>query len=1327
MKPKFRSLIAAFAPLSRSSLIVCASLCAAASIQAQTNGTWITTTSGTWSTTTNWADTNADTVGDVADGVGATADFSTLDLPAAFTTVTLDSSRSIGAMTFGDTDTATAGSWGVSGATPNVLTLATSTGKPTITANVQTNINAGFIVGGTNGFRKEGAGTLRFFTNSNTLTGGIDLNAGILAVNRIGGSGSASANVGTGAITIANGATLRLDSGGNTFVGNAISTVAGATAIITSANATNGYSGAVTGAAGDVLQIGNTGNVGQVSFNATTQQLSGFLGTVEIFDGASLRFSATSLNNGGSSTAFDTNVSGEIVGRNNGTVTLGSVVGTGFLTGSNGADNNTTVFSVGGKAVDFTFGGVIRDANTIRRAALTKVGAAVLTLSGTNTFNGATLVNDGTLKYTGSKTGTGTTTVNTGATLTGNGSIAGTTTIANGGKLTPGDAGTGNLSFANLTLNSGSTLKLGTTPTANKAVVQAAGTLTLASGISVDVSGFGTDGTYDIIDITGANPPSGSAATALTAINTAGGKVYTFGSTATAITMTISGSDPTNFWNVDGAGTWNLAGNWTKSVIPNAIGAFAKVGPGIGGAGGFFTPLEFAITLDGNQTVGTFVAQTDNLSTLTIDPGTPAGTLSFDNGASPSILSAVLGGLIVNAPVAVDAQGLAVDVAMRTNVTPNTPFVVTLNGAVSGPSAALTKAGLGTLVLAGNNTYGGGTVLSAGIVNINSATSLGDVAGPLRFSGGTLQLGAALSGITRGYQVAAANNALIDTNGFAYGYDGVISPYSGGTGGLTKSGVGTLTLTAAQTYTGATTLNAGNLVVSTGASISGSAMNVNSGTLTVAGGSLTASATSAVTSPGIAGFALSSGSATFAALNGNTGNPSTNIFLNLTGGTFSATSLSMGRCATIVNNPTAASNTSGLYVNGAIASITGALNVGSNNTSTNSTSSARMDSGSLTVDGAVSISVSSPDRWSLIDLNGGTFTSTNVATGVQIGTGQAGSVAFLVRNGTATVERFLLQQPAASVRTSLLNVSGGTLYVGAGGIVGNNNAGTGILSVQLGNATLGAKASWGTLLGATLNGTTTIKAADAADAPFDIAISGVLGGTGGFNKTGGGKLTLSGINTYSGNTTVSAGTLEVNNDDVFDDASTVTIVSGATLNLTHSGTDKVGVLVINGVTQLDGVYTFGTGKLEVGGSAYTTWANSFGLQDPWLGVDPALNGTPGADPDNDGVANSLEFALGGNPTLSSTNILPTLTVTATDFIYTFNRVDASEAEVALTFQSGTTLAEGSWTSLAIGADTASSGSGVVVAEGVDPAPDVITVTIAKGANTKLFGRLQAVK
>jgi autotransporter-associated beta strand protein len=1310
MKPKFRSLIAAFAPLTRSSLIVCASLCAATSVHA--DQTWTgDALDGFWSSTGNWNggaipgssdvaifDLNSDT--NTATTLGATFSIKGLKIAdpiaavsiAAGNTLTLDSSGI-------DMSTATQN---LSIASPVVAGVAQSwnvgTGRTlTVTGEVS----------GTS-FTKSGDGTV-LLTVANTMAGNVQLNGGQITVRNGGALGPAATNT----LNQANGTTFRIENNGgstSTFDGHPISIATASSVTITSNSAGNGYFGLVTGDANSVFNVGATGNLVQVSFSlgSSTQQFGSFLGRVEIADGGSIRFSSTSgLNNGGASAIWDTNTSGNITARNSGTVNLGSLVGAGSLSGSSGA-SGTTIFSIGGRSENCTYDGTLVDATPGSRiAALTKAGTATLTLTSATglTYGGATNVDAGTLKINGVKSGTGNTTVKNTTTLAGTGSIAGTTTIQNGGTLAPGDAGIGNLTFSNLTLNTGSKLNLEFGVGNDKATVSSGGTLTLQSGINVDVNGYATDGTYTIINYTGGSIAGAPASTAFSAVN-GGSKAYTFADTGSAITMTISSADPNNFWNVDGGGTWNAAGNWTKNEIPNAIGAIAKVGPGIGGAGGFFTPTEFAITLDASYTIGTFVAQIDNISTLTIDPGTPEGTLSFDNGASSSILSSVLGNMVVNAPVAVDAQGLSIDVAMRTNVTPNTPFVMTLNGVVSGSGASLTKSGLGTLVLAGDNTYSGGTVISSGIVNINSATSLGNSAGAATFTGGTLQLANAITGVTRSYQVSGASNAIIDTNGFNFGYDGVISPLGGATGGLSKIGGGTMTLTAAQTYTGPT--------------------SVTGGTLAVAGGSLTNSAAATVTT---AGITLSSGSIAFnGGLNGNTGNPSSNVFINLTGGTFSTSSLSMGRSSTTISNPTQGNTTSGLYINGATASVTGALSVGLNNSGTNSTASARIDSGSLTVDGAVLIAVASPDRWSVMDVNGGTFTSTNVATGVQIGSGQNGSVAFLVRNGTATVERFLLQQPAASTETSLLNVSGGTLYIGSGGIVGNNNSGVGILDVQLGTATLGAKASWNTSLGATLNGTTTIKAADAADAPFDIGISGVLVGTGGLDKTGGGKLTLSGINTYTGNTTVSAGILEVTNDDVFGDASTVTIASGATLNLTHSGTDQVGVLVINGVTQPDGLYTFGTGKLQVGAasSAYAAWATSFGLQDPWLGVDPALNGTPGADPDNDGIANELEFALGGNPTLSSTNILPTLTVTATDFIYTFNRVDASEAEVALTFQSSTTLAEGSWTPLAIGADTGSSGAGVVVVEN-GAAADAITVTISKGANTKLFGRLQSVK
>jgi len=105
----------------------------------------------------------------------------------------------------------------------------------------------------------------------------------------------------------------------------------------------------------------------------------------------------------------------------------------------------------------------------------------------------------------------------------------------------------------------------------------------------------------------------------------------------------------------------------------------------------------------------------------------------------------------------------------------------TFSGSLSG-TGGLVKTGSGTLTLSGTNSYTGGTTVSAG----------------------------SLIGDSASLQGAITNNALVI---FDQASNGTYAGVMGGTGGLTKSGAGTLTLTGANTYSGVTTINGGTLSV----------------------------------------------------------------------------------------------------------------------------------------------------------------------------------------------------------------------------------------------------------------------------------------------------------------------------------------------------------------------------------------------------------------------------------------------------------------------------------------------------------------------------------
>ena len=89
---------------------------------------------------------------------------------------------------------------------------------------------------------------------------------------------------------------------------------------------------------------------------------------------------------------------------------------------------------------------------------------------------------------------------------------------------------------------------------------------------------------------------------------------------------------------------------------------------------------------------------------------------------------------------------------------------------------------------------------------------------------------------------------------------------------------------------------------------------------------------------------------------------------------------------------------------------------------------------------------------------------------------------------------------------------------------------------------------------------------------------------------------------------------------------------------------------------------------------------------------PAGNSAPGADPDNDGFQNLLEYALGINPTLPSPSPLQASTLTGANVVLNYRRNPAA-TDVSLQFEHNTNLSPNGWLPLTPIMDTLISNSG----------------------------------
>lgn len=134
-------------------------------------GTWAVDADGLWSDTTKWAGAFP------ANGPGHAASFDALDITAD-RTVTLDRSRTVGGLSFGDTSGGQ--SWTVAGAGGSTLTLQhASTATVTV---VQNSATLALPVVSPNGLRKTGRGTL-ILAGDNALGGSLKIDSNSASAN----------------------------------------------------------------------------------------------------------------------------------------------------------------------------------------------------------------------------------------------------------------------------------------------------------------------------------------------------------------------------------------------------------------------------------------------------------------------------------------------------------------------------------------------------------------------------------------------------------------------------------------------------------------------------------------------------------------------------------------------------------------------------------------------------------------------------------------------------------------------------------------------------------------------------------------------------------------------------------------------------------------------------------------------------------------------------------------------------------------------------------------------------------------------------------------
>lgn len=480
------------------------------------------------------------------------------------------------------------------------------------------------------------------------------------------------------------------------------------------------------------------------------------------------------------------------------------------------------------------------------------------------------------------------------------------------------------------------------------------------------------------------------------------------------------------------------------------------------------------------------------------------------------------------------------------------------SGVLSGSGGSLTKIGAGTLTLSGANTYDGFTTISGGSLQLGNGGDSGSL-----FATGFIQ--------NDGNLTINRNNAMVQ--GLDFG-GGTIA----GAGSFTQAGSGTTTLNLANSYSGATIVNAGKLVVDSQQTSAGAASVANGASLgiTVTGSAQWQPATltlgagvdctlefNNVANPGTTTAPLNPGSVTrngtvtvhvrsisgVIAIGGS-GYP---LLGNMAGAT---TGYTLGIQPPGVSGHLAVSGTTLTFVVDSVSDIWNAASPGGDwdilstpnwtgNAANNSPANTYQNGDSVlfndTAAGPQAVTITAA-------VTPGPVNVDNTATEYSIissGANNIGGTTALAKSGSG-----VLSLSGPNTYSGGTTLSGGQLNINDGGTSSANSAiGTGALTINGG--TLGNTGpSDVTLLpnnpqvwngnfgyvgaGFNLNlGTGAVTPSTSRQINVSantLTVGGVIGGGAiSLTKTGDGVLTLAGANTFSGGVTLSAGQLNLNN------------------------------------------------------------------------------------------------------------------------------------------------------------------------------------------------------